>query len=108
MLLQFIVQFGVVLCIEAGYFTQLKYILFDRDDSVSQSLSLEQSVLEEEYGDIQKDSDVIKEETRIRNGNLDREIFVVDRLTKYYSRFMAVKGISFSMGTSECFGLLGN
>lgn len=35
------------------------------------------------------------------------EIFIVNGLTKYYSGFMAVKGISFSMKKAECFGLLG-
>ena len=105
MILQFIVQFGFVLLIETGALTQLKYAIFDSGEKLS--LSNEQSVIEEEYGDIIKDSDVTNEEIRISKGKLNQEIFVVDRLTKYYARFMAVKGISFSLDASECFGLLG-
>jgi len=39
--------------------------------------------------------------------NKNKEIFIVDSLKKVYSNFMAVKGISFGMRNSECFGLLG-
>ncbi len=106
MILQFIVYFGIVLLIETGLLTQLKYLLFD-SKTLQQPFTQQQSILEEQYGDIQKDSDVINEEKRISRREMKQEIFVVDRLTKYYSRFMAVKGISFSLDSSECFGLLG-
>jgi ATP-binding cassette, subfamily A (ABC1), member 3 len=106
MILQFIVYFGIVLLIETGLLTQLKYLIFD-SNTLEQPLTQQQFTLEEQYGDIQKDSDVINEEKRISRKEMNQEIFVVDRLTKYYSRFMAVKGISFSLDSSECFGLLG-
>nr|QNH67858.1 ATP-binding cassette transporter subfamily A member 3 X1 [Brachionus rotundiformis] len=69
----------------------------------------EQVELEREYGDIKKDQDVIDEETRISEKMINpiEEIFVVDGITKHYSNFMAVKGISFTLKSSECFGLLG-
>ncbi len=71
----------------------------------------QQSQLEKEYGDLSKDSDVCDEETRVaglRENDLKKqEIFIVDNLKKNYGNFMAVKGISFGMKSSECFGLLG-
>lgn len=107
MILQFIVQITIVLLIETGLLIQFKYLIFD-SKSNQQPLVEQQIQLEEQYGDIQKDEDVVNEETRISHKKLnEEEIFVVDRLTKHYSRFMAVKGISFSLESSECFGLLG-
>ena len=110
MLLQFVIQFGFLFLYEGGYLTELKYLIKSKESNelVIQTNQLE---MEEEYGDIKKDEDVVNEEIRI--SKLDprnvktKEIFIVDRLTKYYGNFMSVKGISFSMGTSECFGLLG-
>ena len=112
--LQFLVQFGIILFYEAGYFRKLEYFIesYFRTES-DLSILQNQLLMEEEYGDIKKDSDVINEEIRISKLNPEsqlltkKEIFTVDRLTKYYSSFMAVKGISFSLGASECFGLLG-
>ena len=78
---------------------------------------------EQLYDDMPKDSDVIDEENRISNMdskflsapvnqineyvNTYQEIFIIDKLTKYYDDFMAVKGISFGLFNAECFGLLG-
>ncbi len=62
------------------------------------------------YQDIAKDSDVIQEEKRISQININSdnsEIFIVNNLTKYYKNFMAVRGISFSLEKAQCFGLLG-
>ena len=107
LILQSILQFAIVLFYETGLLTQLKYSIFDSNKN-QQPLIEQQTQMEEQYGDIQKDSDVINEELRISQKKLSQEeIFVVDRLTKHYSRFMAVKGISFSLDSSECFGLLG-
>ena len=71
---------------------------------------MEQASIEKLYGDVAKDFDVVQEEKRI--SKIDprigyNEILIVDKLTKYYSNFVAVKGISFAMNKSECFGLLG-
>jgi ATP-binding cassette subfamily A (ABC1) protein 3 len=109
--LQFFIQFGFVLIYEAGYIRWVFYKIF----RLKRKLDPKQLEIEEEYGDIQKDNDVINEEYRISSlvstGEFksfsSKEIFIVDGLTKYYSGFMAVKGISFSMKQSECFGLLG-
>nr|QUF59428.1 ATP-binding cassette transporter Abca3-2 [Brachionus angularis] len=103
--MQFILFFGIILIYEAGY---LRYIKYELNND-------EQIAMEMDYGDIKKDQDVVNEENRISelvlkknlNNNINNEIFIVDRITKYYSDFMAVKGISFTLKPSECFGLLG-
>jgi ATP-binding cassette subfamily A (ABC1) protein 3 len=111
---QFLVLFTAVLIYEAGYMRILFYklsILL----RLNKKPSDEQIRIEEEYGDIKKDDDVIKEEARISefiaSGEYlvpaSKEMFLVDRLTKYYSGFMAVKGVSFALKHGECFGLLG-
>ncbi len=107
MLVQFIVQTLVLICIEAGVFKRLKYwcISSNKIDNTEQVLN------EKLYGDVPKDCDVVKEEKRIERmkelGRGQDEIFVADKLTKYYNNFVAVKGISFTMKQSQCFGLLG-
>jgi len=117
MLIQLVVQFVVLVLFDSGVIRSVFYRIARRDAPTSDELA-QQLEMEREYGDIRKDEDVIREESRIgelvRSGEyrLDRtdssqEIFIVDRLTKYYSGFMAVKGISFAMQHSECFGLLG-
>jgi len=89
----------------------IKSIFMKKDNSLR--ILQNQLLMEEQYGDIKKDSDVINEEIRISNMNglaqsaNKQEIFIINQLTKYYQNFMAVKGISFSIGSSECFGLLG-
>lgn len=114
--LQFFIQFTLVLLYEAGYLRWIAYKvrnLYNRNQR--SEINLEQLAIEEQYGDIRKDDDVINEARRINNMVLSREfesdsareIFLVDNLTKYYSAFMAVKGISFSLRPGECFGLLG-
>ena len=116
--LQFLIQFGLLLLFEAGYFRLINYkikSLLGFKSEPPNHIVKDQLALEEQFGDIQKDSDVIEEEERIyklaneavTNNVPTNEIFVVDRLTKYYSNFMAVKGISFSVKKSESFGLLG-
>ncbi len=112
---QFLIQFGIILIFEAGYFRKLKYKLETVFRNRSKSrIDQSQLDLEQEFGDIKKDSDVLREEERIENLVIQnslmsnrKEIFLVDRLTKYYSNFMAVKGVSFTMNPSETFGLLG-
>ena len=117
MAIQFVIQFGFLLLLDIGYFRLISYklkSLFGFKNEISTNISKDQLEIEEQFGDIKKDSDVIDEENRIQNltkhslSNLNQnEIFIVDRLTKYYSNFMAVKGISFSVKKSESFGLLG-
>ena len=119
MALQFIVQFSIVLFYEAGYFRKIAYLVKRKIlPEIEAKLNVNadsQLCMESEFGDIAKDSDVIEEETRIKHlissytyeNPETSEIFIIDRLTKYYSNFMAVKGISFSMRSSETFGLLG-
>ena len=113
--IQFLIQFAIILIYEAGYFRILKYkfaSLVKRNQLVS--ITDTQIQLEQEHGDIRKDADVLNEENRIENlvrnnefQNNHNEIFIVNKLTKYYSNFMAVKGISFSLASTETFGLLG-
>jgi ABC-type glutathione transport system ATPase component len=115
--LQFLIQFGIVLAYEAGYFRSIKYLvnswLKKRKLNV---VNHNQLLMELEYGDIRKDTDVVAEEERISemvktddfNVTGRNEIFIIDKLTKYYSNFMAVKGISFTLKSTETFGLLGN
>nr|QNH67859.1 ATP-binding cassette transporter subfamily A member 3 X2 [Brachionus rotundiformis] len=108
--LQFFTVFGLILFYEAGYFRYFKYIVNNLFNKSSTEVENEEQVeLEREYGDIKKDQDVIDEETRISEKMINpiEEIFVVDGITKHYSNFMAVKGISFTLKSSECFGLLG-
>lgn len=104
-------MFGVILLTDAGFFRWISYKLFRPRVEIDS----QQKQLEQEYGDIRKDEDVSREERRIatmvqsREFEYDtkKEIFIIDRLTKYYSGFMAVKGISFALREAECFGLLG-
>jgi len=113
--LQFLIQFGLILLYEAGYFRYMKYklsSLLKRNVKVENGNNdLED---EEKQGDIKKDEDVTNEEKRIETVSKSikvdtniQEIFVVNRLKKFYSNFMAVRGISFGLKTNECFGLLG-
>ncbi len=111
--LQFLVVFSIVLFYEAGFFRKISYIFGNLVKKNKKGLTEEQLRLEQMYDDLPKDSDVIEEENRIslmnnnKINNDNSEIFIVDKLTKHYSDFMAVKGISFAIGGSECFGLLG-
>nr|APD26538.1 ATP-binding cassette transporter subfamily A member 3 X1 protein [Brachionus koreanus] len=106
MIIQFLVQFGIILLYEAGILKKIFYKL--RPSSSANKNNDGQIDLEREYGDIKKDNDVVNEENRIRNKSYkNEEFFIVDGITKYYSNFMAVKGISFTLKSSECFGLLG-
>jgi ABC-type polysaccharide/polyol phosphate transport system ATPase subunit len=112
MFLQFVVQFAILIMYDSGFFREMSYLLFKRDNqqAIKNDSQLE---LEQEYGDIRKDEDVVNEEerisrlTQVAERQPDQEIFLVDRLTKHYANFMAVKGISFGLKKSDCFGLLG-
>jgi ABC-type glutathione transport system ATPase component len=113
MLLQIIVEVTVLMLIENSYLRQMSYIIkrrFYKASTKEPDIDL-QIQKEKFYGDIEKDSDVIEEENRISNtikNNNCTEFFAVDKLVKYYSNsFVAVKGISFGINSSECFGLLG-
>ncbi len=117
MAVQFFIQFAFLLLYDSGYFRQISYKLKSfvglKNDALS-NLHKDQQEIEEKFGDISKDSDVIDEENRIFNITKsdvlninEHEIFIVDRLKKYYSNFMSVKGISFSVKKAESFGLLG-
>ena len=108
--LQFIVFFGIILSYEAGLFRKISYKLNSLFQKKNSTFNYLQNEDEQLYDDLPKDSDVIDEENRISNMSQyekNSEIFIVDKLTKYYSDFMAVKGISFAISNSECFGLLG-
>lgn len=107
MILQFLVQFIFLLALEVGLFKRVKYYLKNNAMDIKRQLSAERL-----FGDEPKDDDVVAEETRIeqmctRTDDDDR-IFVVNKLTKHYKNFVAVKGISFAVRKTECFGLLGN
>jgi ATP-binding cassette subfamily A (ABC1) protein 3 len=113
MLAQFIVQFVVLILYDSGIIRWFFYSL--KKDSPKVEEIDKQLEMEREYGDIRKDEDVINEEMRISElvksgeykNDSTKEIFILDRITKHYSGFMAVKGISFALEQSECFGLLG-
>ena len=111
MIVQFIVMFGIVLIYESGYFRKIMYALrsFFELDKISKKINEKQVKLEKECGDTKKDDDVLNEEKRIANNNLDpkQDIFVVNGIAKHFGNFIAVKGISFTLKPSECFGLLG-
>ena len=109
--IQFILGFSIVLLYEAGTLRKFFYTLKNLFGTSDVGITSEQEETERLYGDLKKDSDVIDEEKRIeelvKRKEQHNEMFVVNHLTKYYSKFMAVKGISFSVDSSECFGLLG-
>ena len=112
--MQFLIQFAIIFLYESGELRKFLYLFTRKNKINEEELIASQLNIEEMYGDIPKDSDVIEEENRIslmnNNNNINNdnsEIFIVDKLTKHYSDFMAVKGISFAIGGSECFGLLG-
>ncbi len=112
MILQFLIQFSMLLALEIGLFKKLKYYL--KRSNGSQKMDNQEQLSEEKmFGDEPKDDDVVAEEARVeqytsigRSDDGDR-IFVVDKLTKHYKNFVAVKGISFAVKKRECFGLLG-
>ncbi len=120
---QFLVLFTIVLFYEAGWFRQFAYnlkqlVTHKSNKNVEEdkhiligSNSIVDIDEEEAFQDIPKDIDVTNEEKRIKDmlelGHLYSETFVLDQLKKYYGKFMAVKGISFTLKQSECFGLLG-
>ncbi len=120
--LQFLIVFAIVLLYEAGLFRKISYILSNFSQRKKVEINYTQIEEEQMYDDLPKDSDVIEEENRISNllsyskeispsinreENINQETFIIDKLTKYYGDFMAVKGISFAVNDSECFGLLG-
>jgi len=110
MIAQFFVQFLILFIIETNPIRNLRYFMAKSMNKMKKSSSVQQIEIEKLYGDIGKDSDVLDEENRISKMNDDlkkQEIFIADKLTKNYENFMAVKGISFGMKDSECFGLLG-
>jgi ATP-binding cassette subfamily A (ABC1) protein 3 len=113
MLLHFLVQFFILFLIEANLLRNIRYMFSRRGEETKKQKQIneQQSRLEKEYGDLSKDSDVCDEEDRVANlretSLKNQEIFMVDSLKKKYANFMAVKGISFGMKSSECFGLLG-
>ena len=110
LLIQFLIQLLILMLIENNVLRQIRYWLFKSKRLLNDQQLLLQSENEEFYGDIKKDSDVIQEENRVSNILTDKnysDIFVIDQLTKYYADFIAVKGISFGINSTDCFGLLG-
>lgn len=112
MIVQFIVMFSFVIFYELGYLRKVIYMIKSmfglrktNNNNKTNDLTSEQKNIEELFGDIQKDQDVILEEKRIDSNKND--LLCIDNLTKYYSNFMAVKGISLGIKKGECFGLLG-
>lgn len=114
MLLQSVIQFLILFLYESGHLRKLRYFLakikFISEKNESKILK-NQLVMEKLYEDVEKDSDVLEEEERIAQNSTindqNSEIFLANKLTKSYSNFKAVKGISFAIKNSECFGLLG-
>jgi hypothetical protein len=109
MIAQCLIQFLFLFLYETGYLRKIKYLISNHKMSKEKELilSMNQSQIEELYGDIKKDSDVIDEEDKISKMTPSSKVFIIDKLTKYYDDFMAVKGISFAISDAECFGLLG-
>jgi len=112
MLLQILVELAVLILIENSYLRKMSYIFKRRFFALSKEPNVDLQIQKEKfYGDIEKDTDVIEEEHRVSNtvtNNNCTEFFAVDKLVKHYSNaFVAVKGVSFGINSSECFGLLG-
>lgn len=107
--IQFLVQFGIVLLLEFGlirtFFYKLRQAISRNEPNIQ-----DQTQIEALYGDVPKDDDVIAEERRIRELNIkenNEDLLIINNITKYYDRFMAVKGVSIGIKPKECFGLLG-
>ena len=108
MIIHIFVQFFVLFLIESNFVRKLMYKLRKTNENKQKTIDAQQSELEKLYGDLEKDSDVCDEEKRVTClSSQDQEIFIARNLKKKYSNFTAVKGISFGMKSSECFGLLG-
>ena len=109
--IQFATQFLIVLLYETGILRKLFYKIQHCFSKKSIDLDTNYARLEMErlYGDIEKDQEVIDEEMRIEELNVQTsdDLLVIDSLTKYYKSFMAVKGISLGIKSGETFGLLG-
>jgi ATP-binding cassette subfamily A (ABC1) protein 3 len=111
MTLQFVVLFSLVFIYELGLLRKIFYVIktlfcsSPSEESQNIDIHYKQKAEEELFGDIQKDSDVLEEENRIKTEKND--LLCIDQLTKYYGDFMAVKGISVGIQPGECFGLLG-
>ncbi|TKR67159.1 hypothetical protein L596_023352 [Steinernema carpocapsae] len=54
-----------------------------------------------------EDSDVLEEKRLVQNMTAQSHTIIVDKLTKWYGSFNAVKGVSFHVDIRDCFGLLG-
>lgn len=113
MVIQSVVYYAILILIESGMIRSIYYrFLSSSPSSAEMEKQLE---MEQNYGDIKKDDDVLNEEARIDElvrsreykNESSKEVLIVDRMTKHFSGFMAVKGVSFSLKQSECFGLLG-
>lgn len=113
MIIQSVVYYTILILIESGMIRSIYYRFVS--DSPSNAEMEKQLEMEQNYGDIKKDDDVLNEEARIDElvrsreykSEACKEVLIVDRMTKHFSGFMAVKGVSFSLKQSECFGLLG-
>jgi len=108
MIIHIFVQFFVLFLIESNFSRKTIHKLIKKNENQENTIDTQQSELEKLYGDLEKDSDVCDEEKRVAClSSQNQEIFVVKNLKKKYSNFTAVKGISFGIKSSECFGLLG-
>ena len=111
MIIQSVVYYTILILIESGMIRSIYYRFVS--DSPSNAEMKKQLEMEQNYGDIKKDDDVLNEEARIDElvrsreykSESSKEVLIVDRMTKHFSGFMAVKGVSFSLKQSECFGL---
>ncbi|CAI4229028.1 unnamed protein product [Auanema sp. JU1783] len=62
----------------------------------------------EEYGSANiEDSDVLMEKEKVARMNENSSSVIVRDVKKWYGTFNAVKGVSFHVNESDCFGLLG-
>lgn len=100
MLVQFIIQFAILILIETSLFRKIKYFF-----KKTKSVSVSRFTLDED-----SKSNVIMEEEKIEKmiEEKQQKNFLVSKLYKNYSKLCAVNGISFSVEKNECFGLLGN
>ncbi len=108
--IQFLVQFSIILMYETGVLRRIFYKIqkiFIKDTLLESNFA--RLEMERLYGDITKDEDVVNEEKRIYDLDVQRsdDLLIIDNLTKYYSNFMAVKGVSLGIKSGETFGLLG-
>ena len=99
MLIQFLVQFTILILIEVGFFRKIKYSFKKRFEKLTK-LSVKNEKIKTDVIEEEKLSEKILSHTK-------EKLFIASKLYKRYSNLLAVKNLSFDIENNECFGLLG-